>query len=88
MEVSHRRDGGGVGGHQDMENVGGILEAHSRAGIKAEPSEPQDKQADDRQRHAVSRNGLGLAAPVVFPDARAEQHRPGQRRPASDRVDD
>ena len=82
-----RRDGGGVGGHQDVHHIGGILEAHGGAGVKAEPAQPQHEQADHRQGHIVARDGPGLPVLVVLPDAGPQDEGPRQGRPAPQGVD-
>ena len=82
----HGRDGRGVGGDQDVHDVRRVLEAHGGAGVEPEPAQPQDEQANDGQRHVVPRDGLGLAGFIIFADARAQNQRPGQSRPAADRV--
>ena len=95
---AHRNPGGdgggedgdnrrGVGGHQDVEDVFRVLEAHRRAGVEPEPAQPEDKQADNRQRHAVAGDGLRLAVLAVLADAGPEDDRARQCRPAAEGMD-
>ncbi|MPN29188.1 hypothetical protein SDC9_176639 [bioreactor metagenome] len=71
-----------------MDHIGRVLEAHGRAGVEAKPSQPQDKQTDHRQRHAVALDGLGLSMLVIFAVAGSKNDGTGQGRPAADRVND
>ena len=83
----HRRDGGGVGGHQDVQHVRRGLEAHGGAGVEAEPAQPEDEQADHRQGHAVAGDRLGPAVPAVLADPGPQDDGARQRGPAAQGVD-
>ena len=50
-----------------------------RAGVEAEPAEPEDQHAEAEQRHVVPRDRPRLAVRAVLALARAEQQQRRQR---------
>lgn len=79
---------GGVGRHHDVSDIGGVLEAHCRAGVETEPAQPQYEKAYNGKGHIVSRYGAGLALFVVLAVAGAEYYGARESRPAAHRVND
>ena len=59
-----------------------VVDAERRARVEAEPAEPEDDDAERREGHVVARDRVRLPVRAELPDARPEQQRPGERRPA------
>ena len=68
------------------ENHGdGLVRRRGRSGVEPEPAQPEDKDAQGRQRHVMPQNWPD-AILGVFSQTRAEDQGPGQSRPAAHRV--
>src|SRR4028119_1740604 len=61
---------------------------HRRAGVEAPPANPEDDDAEDRERHVVAGDGLRVSGVVVLADTGAEQERARQRRHSTGEGDD
>ena len=78
------RAGGGrdVRRQRDVREVAELVagdDAERRAGVEAEPPEPEDDHAERDERHVVAGDRVRLAVGAELPDARPEQQRTGER---------
>ena len=90
----HRRRRAGAGRerrrHRDAGREVGEAAAQPerRTGVEAVPADPQDHDAEEAQRHRVTRQRVDGAVGAELAAARADHDRAHQRGPAAHRVDD
>src|SRR5215210_1763644 len=61
---------------------------HRRARVETPPPDPEYEDAQDRERHVVSRDGYGPAVVIVLAQARTEEQGTGESRHRAGEVDD
>ena len=81
------RGGGGDHGVDEGERDDLGVGVEGGGAVEAEPSEPEEEDADGGDGHVVSHDGHGLAVDVLA-DAGTEEHDAGEGGPAADGVDE